>query len=145
MEKELGGDAGRAGLYMLGMKLKPYEAICKALKTATAGLGTDELMLTSLCIRSQPILQEVRSPKFWNAKGEKKPRTRHTWISTQPIASSHLDRHELEVREVCIGGEIRDAFMDENSCRCNRATRAHRRGLQSFCTAVYVDLDRYLV
>lgn len=37
MEKELGGDAGRAGLFMLGMKLKPYETIAKLIEKACKG------------------------------------------------------------------------------------------------------------
>ena len=36
-EKELGGDAGRAGVFMLGMKLKPYETIAKLIDTACKG------------------------------------------------------------------------------------------------------------
>ena len=37
MEKELGGDAGRAGLFLLGMKLKPYETIAKLIEKACKG------------------------------------------------------------------------------------------------------------
>ena len=59
METELGGDAGNAGLFMLGMKLKPYLTIAKLLKSAVKGFGTDELLLTSCLIRYQPILKSV--------------------------------------------------------------------------------------
>ena len=40
METELGGKAGNAGLFMLGMKLKPYKTIAKLIKQACAGFGT---------------------------------------------------------------------------------------------------------
>lgn len=65
MEKELGGMAETkvrdATLHMLGMKLKPYETMAKLVKTACAGMGTDELLLTTCVIRFQPQLQEVQS------------------------------------------------------------------------------------
>jgi len=34
METEVGGDAGRAGLFMLGMKIKPYETVAKLIDKA---------------------------------------------------------------------------------------------------------------
>mmetsp|Transcript_16745 Transcript_16745/g.31856 ORF Transcript_16745/g.31856 Transcript_16745/m.31856 type:complete len:330 (+) Transcript_16745:115-1104(+) len=60
METEVGGDAGRAGLYMLGMKIKPYETVAKLIDTACKGFGTNELLLTTTLIRYQKILGEVK-------------------------------------------------------------------------------------
>lgn len=59
MEKELGGDVEQAAMFMIGMKLKPYEEVAKLILTACAGLGTNELLLTSALIRYQGILKEV--------------------------------------------------------------------------------------
>ena len=60
MEKEIGGDAGRAGLFMLGMKIKPYETVAKLIEKACKGFGTNELLLTTTLIRYQKILNEVK-------------------------------------------------------------------------------------
>jgi Annexin len=59
MEKELSGNVRDGTLHMLGMKLKPYEAIAKLIKTACAGIGTDELLLTCCIIRYQHVMKEV--------------------------------------------------------------------------------------
>ena len=37
METEVGGKGGRAGIFMLGMKLKPYETIAKLIDSACKG------------------------------------------------------------------------------------------------------------
>jgi len=58
-EKELSGNAEEAALYTLGMKLKPYETVAKLIKKACAGLGTNELLLTSTLIRFQDVLGQV--------------------------------------------------------------------------------------
>lgn len=63
MEKELGG-LGESGvkdatLYLIGMKLKPYETMAMLIKDACAGFGTDELLLTCCCIRFQGVMSEV--------------------------------------------------------------------------------------
>lgn len=61
MEKELRGGVEDATLHMLGMKMKPYETMAKLVKTACAGFGTDELLLTCTLIRIQPHLQHVQA------------------------------------------------------------------------------------
>lgn len=61
LEREVGGDAGRAGLFMLGMKLKPYETIAKLIVKATKGFGTNELLLTCTLIRYQKIMSQVKT------------------------------------------------------------------------------------
>ena len=53
LEKELSGNVKHAALHMLGMKLKPYETIAQLIKSACAGIGTDELLLTTSLIRYQ--------------------------------------------------------------------------------------------
>lgn len=58
-EEEMGGVAGEAALFTLGMKLKPYETIAKLVKKACAGFGTDELLLTCCIIRYQDLLGHV--------------------------------------------------------------------------------------
>lgn len=63
MEKELGGPGEKnlreATLHLLQMKLKPYEAMAQLIKTACAGLGTDEFLLTTAIIRYQGVMQHV--------------------------------------------------------------------------------------
>ena len=58
-EDEMGGIAGEAALFTLGMKLKPYETVAKLVKRACAGFGTDEFLLTSCILRYQSILPYV--------------------------------------------------------------------------------------
>jgi hypothetical protein len=59
LETEIGGQTGDAALFMLGMKLRPYETIAKLIKKACAGLGTNELLLTCCIVRYQPHLKHV--------------------------------------------------------------------------------------
>lgn len=59
-EKELKRDAEAAALFMLGMKLKPYEEVAKVINRACKGLGTDELLLSTILIRYQLIMSEVQ-------------------------------------------------------------------------------------
>jgi annexin A13 len=59
MEKELGGTAKQGLLFTLGMKLKPYETIAKLIKTACAGIGTNEMLLATAIIRYQHIMKDV--------------------------------------------------------------------------------------
>lgn len=59
LETELKGVVGDASAFMLGMKLKPYETVAKLIKSACAGFGTNELLLTCCLIRYQPIMNEV--------------------------------------------------------------------------------------
>mmetsp|Transcript_23337 Transcript_23337/g.54206 ORF Transcript_23337/g.54206 Transcript_23337/m.54206 type:complete len:334 (-) Transcript_23337:97-1098(-) len=59
MEKELGGNVRESTLFLLGMKLKPFETIAHLIKKACAGFGTDEMLLTCCCIRYQHIMPQV--------------------------------------------------------------------------------------
>lgn len=59
LEKELSGNVRDASLHMIGMKLKPYEACANLIKSACAGIGTDELLLTCALVRYQGIMGEV--------------------------------------------------------------------------------------
>lgn len=61
MEKEMSGDAGRAGVFLLGMKLKPYETVAKLIEKACKGFGTNEILLTTTLIRYQKIMGEVKA------------------------------------------------------------------------------------
>jgi len=66
MEKEFSGLAEskavkEAVLHLIGMKLKPYNTMAELIKSACAGLGTDEMLLTACVIRYQPVLGEVQS------------------------------------------------------------------------------------
>lgn len=60
LETELGGQTRDASLFMLGMKLRPYETVAKLIKKACAGLGTNELLLSCCIVRYQPILKHVK-------------------------------------------------------------------------------------
>jgi annexin A7/11 len=59
LETELGGHVEKAAMFMIGMKLKPYEEIAKLIKKSCAGVGTNELLLTSAIIRYQSHLKQV--------------------------------------------------------------------------------------
>lgn len=59
MEKEMSGNVKDGCLFVVGMKLKPYETIAQLIKTACAGIGTDELLLTSCIIRYQMVMKDV--------------------------------------------------------------------------------------
>lgn len=59
MEKELSGDAESAAIFTCNMRLKPYVAIAKLIKSACAGIGTNELLLTTCVIRYQDIMGHV--------------------------------------------------------------------------------------
>jgi len=59
MEEELSGDAKKAAVFLVEMKLKPYDAIAKLVKSACAGIGTDELLLSSCVIRYQHTMGQV--------------------------------------------------------------------------------------
>jgi hypothetical protein len=59
MEKELGGMAKQGLLFTLGMKLRPYETIARLIKTACAGIGTNEMLLATAIIRYQNVMKDV--------------------------------------------------------------------------------------
>ncbi len=59
MEKELSGNVKDGTMFLLGMKMKPFETIAQLIKTACAGIGTDELLLTSCIIRYQMVMKDV--------------------------------------------------------------------------------------
>lgn len=58
-EQELGGVVQDATLFMLGMKMKPYETVAALIKKACAGFGTNELLLTTCLIRYAEIMKDV--------------------------------------------------------------------------------------
>jgi len=60
MEKELCGNAERACIHLVNMKLKPYEAIAKLIKDACKGMGTKDLLLTCSVIRYQYVMNFVQ-------------------------------------------------------------------------------------
>jgi hypothetical protein len=59
MDDELKGHSRDATLYLLGMKIKPYETVAKLIKRSCKGGGTNELLLSSTIIRYQMCLKEV--------------------------------------------------------------------------------------
>lgn len=59
IETEMGGATRDAALFMLKMKLKPYEAVAGLIDDACKGFGTNELLLTCVLIRYQRIMKEV--------------------------------------------------------------------------------------
>jgi hypothetical protein len=61
MDKELSGNVRSGCMFLVGMKQKPYEEIAKLIKTACAGFGTDELLLTCCIIRYQNIMSQVQA------------------------------------------------------------------------------------
>jgi|AntRauTorckE5430_2_1112549.scaffolds.fasta_scaffold10745_2 annexin A13 len=59
MDKNLGGMAEKAAIFTVKMRFKPYEAIAELIKSACAGIGTDDLLLTCCVIRYQDIMAHV--------------------------------------------------------------------------------------
>lgn len=59
MDDELKGQLRGATLYLVGMKIKPYETVAKLIKTACKGVGTNEFLVASIVIRYQICLKEV--------------------------------------------------------------------------------------
>jgi hypothetical protein len=59
METEFRGTTGPAAMFMLTMKVKPYEAVATLIEKACKGFGTDELLLTCTLLRYQNIMKEV--------------------------------------------------------------------------------------
>jgi hypothetical protein len=59
LDDELGGHTRDATLFLVGMKIKPYQTIVKLIKTACKGVGTNETLLSSTIIRYQNVLNEV--------------------------------------------------------------------------------------
>jgi annexin A7/11 len=59
LETEMPGDTGEAALFMLKMKIKPYEAVAELIDDALRGVGTKELLLTCTLIRYQCIMKQV--------------------------------------------------------------------------------------
>jgi hypothetical protein len=59
LETELAGDVKKAAMFMLNMKIKPYEEVARLIDTACKGFGTNELLLTCAIIRYQCIMKEV--------------------------------------------------------------------------------------
>jgi hypothetical protein len=59
LEMELRGDAEKAAVFLMGMKLKPYEEIAKLIEKACKGFGTNEDLLSATLIRYQEVMNEV--------------------------------------------------------------------------------------
>lgn len=69
LKTELGGKVKEATLFMLGMKVKPYETVANLIIEACKGFGTNELLLTTTVIRYHGILREVMAA-YTEMKGE---------------------------------------------------------------------------
>merc|ERR1712232_1306023 len=59
MEKELSGNVRDGTMYLIGMKIKPFETIAAMIKEACRGFGTDELLLSCGIIRHQYVMKDV--------------------------------------------------------------------------------------
>jgi hypothetical protein len=64
IEKGLGGKSKEGLLQTVGMKLKPIETVAKLIKTACAGIGTNELLLSTTIIRHQNIMDKVMAAHY---------------------------------------------------------------------------------
>jgi len=53
MEKEFTGKAKDGLLFTIGMKLKPFPTVAKLIKSACAGMGTNEMLLIACVVRYQ--------------------------------------------------------------------------------------------
>jgi len=59
LEKELSGFDLDAALFLMGMKINPYEQVAKVIDRACRGAGTRELLLSATLIRYHSILKQV--------------------------------------------------------------------------------------
>jgi annexin A7/11 len=59
LEKELSGIDQDVTLFLMGMKMEPYEEVAKLIDKACKGFGTNELLLITILIRYQSIMKEV--------------------------------------------------------------------------------------
>ena len=59
LAKEMTGITERATMFLLGMKLNPYEQVATMIRDACALFGTNELLLTSYLVRYQSIMEKV--------------------------------------------------------------------------------------
>jgi hypothetical protein len=59
IKNEMSGKTEDATVYMIGMKLKPYETVAKLIQKACKGVGTNEILLTCTIIRFQKYLPQV--------------------------------------------------------------------------------------
>lgn len=59
LKNEVGGDAGDAARYAVGMKLKADRTAAEHIKETCAGFGTDELSLTCAILRYQSFMSAV--------------------------------------------------------------------------------------
>jgi hypothetical protein len=56
---EMSGKTQDATVYMLGMKLMPYETVAKLIQKSCKGVGTNEMLLTCTVVRFQAHLPQV--------------------------------------------------------------------------------------
>jgi hypothetical protein len=59
VKDEMSGKIEAATVFLLGMKLKPYDTVAKLIQQACAGTGTDELLLTCTIVRYQAHLPQI--------------------------------------------------------------------------------------
>lgn len=59
LSTEFKGIAKDAAQFLIGMKIKPYEEIAKLLERASAGVGTNETLLSTALIRYQGVMKDV--------------------------------------------------------------------------------------
>lgn len=59
LKKELRGTVEDAAVYHLNMKLKPFKTMAEHIKSTCAGMGTDEIGLSSAILRFQNVLPKV--------------------------------------------------------------------------------------
>jgi len=59
LEEDLSGSSKDAALFLMGIKMNPTEEIAKLIERACKGMGTDELLLSSILIRYHSMLPEI--------------------------------------------------------------------------------------
>jgi Annexin len=61
IQREFSGQLETATLFLLRMKLDPYEQVARMIHDACKGIGTNELLLTSYLIRYQKLMKEANA------------------------------------------------------------------------------------
>jgi hypothetical protein len=61
LSSEIGGDAGRAARYAVGMKLKPFQTAAEHIANCCEGFGTDEIGLTCAILSYQAVMGDVEA------------------------------------------------------------------------------------
>ena len=117
MEKEFTGKAKDGLIFTIGMKLKPFPTIANLIKSACAGIGTNEMLLIDSIVR----YQVSRSKRvLWPLSNSAKKRPIHPLFPfflqhvMKDVMAAHIELYSKSihdrVREEC-SGKLKDLLL----------------------------------